>query len=215
MFLDRMKISSRLSMGFGLIIFLLAVVSATSLIRLSEFNRSVEDFASARVPKLIAAGKWVETLLQTSRQMQDVLILDEEKQIKEGLATAQRSKLLIQGLQDKPEKMLTPGKEKELFQVIVDARAKYSPHEDEFLKAAEHGDYSSAKDILTGRARPAQLKYIEAINHFSEYQAEQSALEAKDNDASYQTARVIVLTLSALAMLFGGTCGVPDYPFSA
>jgi len=77
-----MTIRLRLALGFGLLIGFMAVVAATSLLRLSQFNRGVANFASARVPKLVAATTWVEAMLQTSRQMRDVLIFDAEKEIK-------------------------------------------------------------------------------------------------------------------------------------
>src|SRR5262245_43454066 len=83
--LKHMTLKWRLGLGFGLLIVLLAVMAAMSLVRLRAFNRGVAHFAEVRVPKLIAAGAWVETLLQASRQMRDVLVLDDEKQITEVL----------------------------------------------------------------------------------------------------------------------------------
>jgi hypothetical protein len=58
------------------------VVAATGLARMGEFNRSVEDFASVRVPKLIASEKWAESLLVSSRHTRNILILGDEKRIK-------------------------------------------------------------------------------------------------------------------------------------
>ena len=179
MSLGKMRIASRLGLGFGLVIVLLAIVAGTSLLRLSQFNGIVEGLASVRVPKVIAASTSVEALLQTSRQMRDVLILDDEKQIKETLLALRKGQPERKDVLDKLEKMLTPGKEQELFQAIVDARAKYAPHEDDFLKIAERADYATAKDVMLERVRPAQLKYLEAIKTFSDYQVEQSSLDAR------------------------------------
>ena len=119
MSLGKMRIASRLGLGFGLVIVLLAIVAGTSLLRLSQFNGIVEGLASVRVPKVIAASTSVEALLQTSRQMRDVLIFDEEKQIKETLLALRKGQPERKDVLDKLEKKLTPGKEHELFQAIV------------------------------------------------------------------------------------------------
>ena len=84
-----------------------------------------------------------------------------------------------------------------------DARAKYAPHEDDFLKIAERADYATAKDGMLERVRPAQLKYLEAIKAFSSYQVEQSNLEARDANASYKTTVTLVFALAVLALVCG------------
>ena len=203
MSLGKMRIASRLGLGFGLVIVLLAIVAGTSLLRLSQFNGIVEGLASVRVPKVIAASTSVEALLQTSRQMRDVLIFDDEKQIKETLLALRKGQPERKDVLDKIEKVLTPGKEHELFQAIVDARSKYAPHEDEFLKIAERADYATAKDVMLERVRPAQLKYLAAITAFSNYQVEQSSLDARVANASYKTTVTLVFALGMLALVCG------------
>ena len=199
----KLTIRLRLALGFGLVIGLLVIVAVTSLVRLSAFNRNVEDLASVRVPKLIVTGAWVEALLQTSRYMRDTLILDDEKQIKETLLSLQKTRQQRKELLEKLEKVVTPGKERELFQSIIEARAKYNPHEDEFLKIAERGDYAGAKDVMLERVRPAQRTYLEAIKTFSDYEVEQSAHEARTAEADYTTARVFLVSLALLAVAVG------------
>jgi methyl-accepting chemotaxis protein len=203
MSLGKMRIASRLGLGFGMVIVLLAIVAGTSLLRLRQFNGIVEELASIRVPKMIAASMSVEALLQTSRQMLDVLIFDDEKQIKETLLSLRKGQQERKVVLDKLETMLTPGKEKELFQAMADARAKYAPHEDTFLKVAERADYATAKDGLLERLRPAQMKYLEAIKAFSSYQVEQSNQDARGANASYKTTVTIVFSLALLALITG------------
>jgi methyl-accepting chemotaxis protein len=203
MVFTRMRIAARLALGFGLVIAFLAIVAATSLVRLSEFNRSVEDLAAVRVPKLISVAASVESLLQTSRQMRDVLILDDEKQIKDSLGAVHRARQQRREQLEKLASTATAGKEKELVQALVDAEGKYGPHEEEFLKAGQRGDYAGAKDVMLERVRPAQLAYLEAIKKVSDHQAERSQREAADAHASYRGTWVLVSSLAVLAVLAG------------
>jgi methyl-accepting chemotaxis protein len=201
--LNQMKISWRLSLGAGLTIALLVGVAATGLARMGEFNRSVEDFVSVRVPKLIASEKWLESLLVSSRHTRNILILGDEKQIKAEIALNRKDQQNSKELLEKIRKMVAPGKETELFQAIVDAHVKYTPLEEEFLKIAERGGDSTAKDVLLERVGPAQLKYIEAISHLTDHQVARAAEDAKDTADSYKATRTLFLGLTALTVAFG------------
>ncbi|MEA2660145.1 MAG: methyl-accepting chemotaxis protein, partial [Candidatus Binatota bacterium] len=208
MSIRNMSIRLRLGLGFGLLIVFTVILAAMSLVRLSEFNRGVESFASARVAKLIAAANWVEALLQTSWQMREVLVLDAEKDIKAALLGVHEGGKKRQEIMDKLGKGIVPGKEKDLFQAIVDAHSQYKPHEGEFLKIAEGGDYSAAKKVMMERLRPAQFKYIEVIKQFSDYEVKESAAEAGAVSGSYGSTRIFIFALAALAVLVGATAAV-------
>ena len=173
-FLGNRTINTRLMLGFGGVIVILVVVAVTSLLRLSEFNRAVANFASARVPKVIAVTTLEDGLLKTAQQMRDALILDDEKQVKQALQAVRGGRQQRQAQLERIEAMLMPGEERALYQAILDARGVYDPVEEEFLKIADRGDYATAKDVMLDRGRPAQIKYLDAMTKFSEYQVERS-----------------------------------------
>ena len=203
MFWKRMSIARRLSLGFGLVIALLAIVAGTSLLRLSGFHRSVEAFSSVRVPKLITTASWVDSLLQSSRLMRESLLVDEEKTVKAALASVHKGVEQRAGYKTKLEKMVTPGRETELFQAIVAAAATYEPLEREFLSVAGRGDYSSAKDIMLERVAPVQLAFQQAISALGEYQVEQTGVDAASASSAYKSTAALLLVLAALAVGVG------------
>src|SRR6185503_2685218 len=166
-----MRTRTHLALGFGLVIALLVVLSVMNLTRINQLGGTVEDLASSRVPRLVAGGKVIETLLQSARQMRDVLVLDDEAQVKREIAGIRRNSQLTKVFLDQIEKTLRNQSEIDVFRTISEARAQYLPHEEEFLKNAERGDYSSAKDVMLQRVRGAQAQYIELISTFIENEA--------------------------------------------
>jgi methyl-accepting chemotaxis protein len=207
-FLGNRTINTRLTLGFGGVIVILVIVAVTSLLRLSEFNRAVANFASARVPKVIAVTTLEDGLLKTAQQMRDALILDDEKQVTQALQAVRGGRQQRQAQFERIETMLMPGEERALYQAILDARGVYDPVEEEFLKIAERGDYATAKDVMLDRGRPAQIKYLDAMTKFSEYQVERSTREATDAGASYNSTRTVILILAVLGGVASAVFGV-------
>ena len=159
MSIEKMTIRLRLALGFGLLIGFMAVVAATSLLRLSQFNRGVANFASARVPKLVAATTSVEAMLQTSRQMRDVLIFDAEKEIKATLVAVRDGEKERAEILNTFAQGLEPGAEKDLYQAIVDAHSQYKPHEDNVSKNRRGRRLCErqGRDVGTRGPGPAQI----------------------------------------------------------
>ena len=199
------SVRTRLGLGFGLVLVLLIAVGATSVMRLAEFNRNVEALAKVGMAKLVVSSQAVETILRTARSTGDILVLDDEKHVKQEIANVRNNQAKVKEMLDSIQKTIVPGKEQELYKEILDARGQYLPSEDEFLKTASAGDYATAKDVLLARTRPTQLKYIDAIHAFTYYQTARSDEDAKRAADDYQLTRNLIIGMCAAALLLGVT----------
>ncbi|APV52179.1 hypothetical protein BWI17_22400 [Betaproteobacteria bacterium GR16-43] len=196
-----MNTRTTLVAGFGLLIALLLLIVTVSLLRLESLGDSVTRLASQRVPKMIAVGQAAQALMQSSRQMRNVLILDSEAQIRtelgEILANGQRASDALAEV----EKNLQDDVERALFKDVAIQRAIYLPLEEKFVKTAQRGDYSSAKDIMLDKLEGAQVRYIEAIGLLNEHAASESQVEGQRSAASIATSRWILAGFAAFAVL--------------
>ena len=199
----KMKTRTRLALGFGVMIALLAAVAATNLFRLDQLGHSVDNLAGARVPKLVASGRAAQTLLESARQMRNVLILDDDGEIKSELADIQRNSQAVAEELAKVKRQIKDDVEGRLFQDVVDARAKYQPAEQQFLAVAGKGDYAAAKKILLDQVRPTQADYMWAISLLIEHQATESTQEAANWQAMHTVARNTTIGLALLAIVIG------------
>jgi methyl-accepting chemotaxis protein len=198
-----LTVRARLGTGFGMVLLLLLGVAGLSLVQLAGFNRNVDALAGTRLVQLITVAQASNALGQISRSTGNVLVLDDEKQVKDELANVHANQGTVQDLLAKVQKTLQTDREKALFAEIVAAREAYAPTENEYLKFAEHGDYSSAKDVLLKTMRPAQMKLIEAMDRFEDHQVALSADEARKTAEAYQLTRNVILSLAAVAVIAG------------
>jgi methyl-accepting chemotaxis protein len=197
-----MSTRTRLALGFGLVIALLMALAVMSLMRINQLGQTVEELSSSRVPKLVSGGKVIEAVLQSARQMRDILVLDDAAQIKREIAGIRRNSQIAKVFLDQIEKTVTDDAEKDMFRAILEARAQYLPHEEEFLKLAEGGDYAGAKNVLQ-RVRGAQAQHIEVISTLMEHEAAASSAAAGASRGTREKSRLAVIGFSALAVLLG------------
>jgi hypothetical protein len=140
-------------------------------------------------------------MLQSARQMRNVLILDAEQQIQSDIADVERNDGVVKEMLDQVEKLVAGDTERSLFQGILGARHVRSAGE-EVSRPREEGDYSTAKDEMLGALKGAQDKYVGAVSAFIEYQGAQGDTEARQAQESLRQARIVlsVLTLIAAAI---------------
>jgi methyl-accepting chemotaxis protein len=201
----RLNTRARLVAGFGLMIALMIALTVVGLLSVTGLGRSVDELASVRVPKLISAGKSIETLLQTARQMRNVLLLSasDGDQIRSEIAEIRSNTELLQEQLEELGRMVEGDTEAHLYKAVVLARDAYTPHETNFLKVAEQGGYLAAKEIMLQDVRDAQARYIEAIDMLIEYNASKSRAEARASQAARDMSRNVMIACSLLAVVLG------------
>jgi methyl-accepting chemotaxis protein len=200
---SNLKIGTRLGAGFALVLALLVLVAGVGIGRLSDLNDNVVDLAENRLPKLLVSNQWIFSMLQTARQTRNMLILDDKDKVKAEIDGVMKWKAKRREYMEQLQASIVSPEGKAILQKVVDARATYTPYEDEFLKLVAAGDMASAKTVLLDKARPTQLVYIDAISKLVDFQAEQVKHASADAREDYRQGRNVMLALLAGALLAG------------
>ena len=201
---DRMSVSSRLTMAFGMMICMLVVGSAMGLSGLDGMQRKIETFTNNRTPSLMLAGRWEGAVLQNARHMRNVLILSEPEQIKSELAAIRADQQTRATIVQDVSKLISSDSARESLQNISKAAQGYSGPENEFLRLAAAGNFDEARKELLDKVGPAESAYIEAIGKFASSLAEEARESSRESAASYEASRSRMLVLSLLAILLAG-----------
>lgn len=89
---SKLKVSSRLGIGFGAVLTLLAVLAAVGAMKLSNLNEKLTTITEDRVPKLEMANAWIYELMETARHSRNVLIMDDAASRKKELEGMEENK---------------------------------------------------------------------------------------------------------------------------
>ncbi len=201
--MKNLKIGTRLGIGFAVLLILLTMSVSVGIGRLSSLNNKVEDLSENHIPKLLVENEWIIAMLQTARQMRNMLILEDKEKIKNEVEGVMQLKEKRQQYMERLQKTIVTPAGKAALQKVIEARAAYTPHEDEFLKLVIAEDMAGAKAVLLEKARPAQLAYIEDLYKLIESQKTliENAADAAEQD--YQYGRMMMFILLGGALLIG------------
>jgi len=199
--MKNLSVAKKLGLGFGVVAFMVLIMGVIGIFELGRSGRDITTMETDWSPKTTIADQWIIVLLQDARHMRNMLILDKADDVKAEVASVKDDKVLRADLLEKLKKLARDGKDKELFQNIVDTRAVYIEPEDEFLKLVEAGDMAKAKAELLDKARPAQLKYINALNAFIENNTKGATQFIADSRKAVSTGQVATGIMGLLALL--------------
>ena len=203
-----MKVSTRLSLAIGAILVLLVTVGGIGLQRLSSLNQQMLYLSEDRVPKIIAASDWLFRVMESARHTRNMLILDDAAKIKAEVdGVYDDKKARAEYLEQLKATVSTP-QGKAALQVIIDARAAYTPTEDAYLKLVLAGERAAAKELLLQTVRPRQLDYIAALRKFITVQKDVIAATQHTAAEEYATARNLMIGSSIVALLVAAASGV-------
>lgn len=203
--LAKMKVSSRLLLGFACVLSLLVAVAAISVIRMQQASE-VTDYLlkekihnerlinewkhiiEVNVPKSIAAGKTTDPVLQ--------------KFFKDSI---KKSSARATELQGELEKHLKDPQAKALFAAALEQRVGYQKARAIAYKAKEAGDQQATNKFFDEQFIPSAEKYVAVVSQLEVRQRELIGAMADDLQQRSIASRNLVIALSLAAILLGLT----------
>ena len=200
---NNLKVSSRLAIGYGVILALLAITAALSLTRLTAFDGQLRDISEDKVQKVIEANDWLYSLMESARHTRNMLILDEPEKIAKEIDNLKRHKQLRAERMEGLKKSVVSEAGKAKLREVIDARAAYTPHEDAYVQLIQSGDMVAAKAMLLEKARPTQLVYIAKLREFVLSQTDLIKQSQHAAHESYSSSWKLILAIGFAGLVAG------------
>ncbi len=203
-----LKIGKRLGLGFGAVLLLLIAISAIAVLRISDINTATVVIVDDRMPMNEMSAKMQENTLLMARAIRNILLSNDRSFAKEQIEIILKARKDNGELLDKIKPLINTPKGKELFEKIVESRAKYGAAVETMLSLADSAsaqhDAKKAIDFLFGDYTKIVDDYIEKTANFGAFQHELAEKSGKDAAETASAARVLVLALSVVAVLVAG-----------
>ncbi|WKZ69926.1 MAG: methyl-accepting chemotaxis protein [Melioribacteraceae bacterium] len=201
--MKNLKIGVRLSIGFGIAVFMLGVVLFTGLNSLSTVNDEIDLIVHDRFPKTVQANEIVSAINTNAVAISNMLLSNDPRIKQETYKLFETTGEIVNRNMEKFNETVKSDKEKGLIAKINDIRRnEFFPVRQALLNEYEAGNIDGAIAILVGDYKTPQERYIQAVEELINYQ-NQSVVEGSiDVDNAYSTATTLLLVIGILALVF-------------
>jgi methyl-accepting chemotaxis protein len=195
-FLSRLRIGQRLTTGFAVVIACLVGMAALGYFGIRTLNAEVGQLVSSDYKAVALANKAKGELGDASRSLMTTLIMSGEEQIKKELDNVASLLAANEKTLAELEPLLTDEAGREQMKAVKEARAKFMPAQEAFVKMVVAGDTEGAPLKYQFSVRAAQVKYMVSLNKLVD---DRNAAMEEAGRKSDEVARKTALLLGALA----------------
>jgi len=203
-----MKIATRLSLGFGMLVLLILMMGGVSLLKVASVDSTFNSLTEERMPRMAALNDIKANIYQIGQSLRNMVIMSDPADVKRQMEVVLSLRKSIGESLDRLKTQISTEKGKALLAVIAETRGGYVAGQVGYIDLVNAGKIDEAKALLLTTVRPAQIKYFAAVEDLIKFQGEltnDSVAGAREAMTSVKTAvwtsGVIALFLAvALAM---------------
>lgn len=204
---NNMKIGTRLGLGFGLILGLLATVVVIAVDRLAVMKDAVDELANDRYPKTVQGNEIIDAVNLIAQTMANSLIYDDPAELAAQRAALLKARQTIVERLETLEQTLTLPRGKALLEAIKAARSNYVEGQNRFLGLLDAGQKEQARAYYLAEIDRLQEGYIAAAAALVAFQGELMQASAVEAGSDYQSARSALLLIAVLAVVGAALIG--------
>ena len=197
-----MKVRTRLGLGFGAVLALLAIIIGISIKDVSILNDDIDAIVNDKFPKTLMAGEITNHINVMARAMRNVLLIRDQQTVNNELDRIPVERKAIEAQIDKLKGVVRSEQGKALLAELISAHADYLVAQDGFLKLVKEDKRDEAANYLINEMRKQQNAYFSAADGLISHQTEsmQKGGEQARETASSARTQTIALGLISLAL---------------
>ena len=201
--MNKLKVSTRLSLGFGILLLLMLIMGATSLLKVSSMHQSFTLVVGDRVPKVAEINEVKGGVNQIAISLRNMVILSDAAEIKKEFGKVEAARQANGERLEKLQTQITTEKGKAALSKVVEARARYAPLQNKFAELVAAGKAEDAKAMLVNEVRAAQQDYFAALDDFLKFQSELMQQSADDTEMQVASLTAAMWVLGVIALVVG------------
>jgi len=201
--MKNLKIGTRLGIGFGIVLLLLAVLMVTAIVRMETAAGMTDRLIHTSVANQRLVSEWAKIIEVNGSRTESAYKMSDpadeanfQQQIK---AYSARSG----DLQDQLAKNLRNADAKAQFDAVLADRAAYSESRTKLFKLKAAGDAEQSKVEFNSNFVPKAAAYLAAVNKLASIQITAADAVAQSVQDTYTATRTVLIVLGLLAIIVG------------
>jgi methyl-accepting chemotaxis protein len=211
--MNNLKLSSRLALGFGVVLVLLALVAAVGVSRMARLNGNLEDIVNINNEESRLAVAMRIAINQVSTATRNIVLLTDEAAMKAEMERLQKSRADYDAAEQKLGRMFselseTSAEEKALFARIRELKDTARPAINKVIELGLANKADEAISILMKDAQPAQAAWLLALGELAQLEDGLSKKAAAEAQADYAVGRNVMLGASLAELVVGSAAAL-------
>ena len=200
--LINLSIRTRLLAGFGIVMFLSALLAFIALFSIRTINGDIDRIVNDRWPKTVQANNIIDNINVIARALRNAIILEDDQLVQQELDRIPEAIRIVTDNIDKLEKTVSSDKGKQLLNELKGKRVAYRDDLTKAMQLIKEGKKKEAGLYLVHTLRKTQSAYFVATAELIKYQSQLMDESGKDAASKARQAQKLILALILLAMVF-------------
>lgn len=206
--MNNLKVSTRLTIGFGSILVLLLIVALIGIYGIFSLHGNLDAIAHVNNAELKYAKEMKSAVSNQGIAIGNIALLTEPADMAQESERLNKQKRLYADAEDALGKMFaaeagTTDREHTLFAKIKDDAAAAAPLMAKALALSLANNPTEAIRVLIKEARPAQAIWLTHLTELADFEDQLNAEASADADAAYVTVRTATWCTVAVATIAG------------
>lgn len=206
--LSKMKVATKLMIGFGLVIAMLLLVSALSLVQMDDLREDLRVVDEELWPRVEALNEIRYEASTIAIVLRNMLLADNEAEHARHLEQVQSGRKANDMHLERLRAFAMQPRERELLDVLERTRAHYVEGQSELIALITSARGDEARAYLNSELRRRLADYLDAIGAAVKFQGQVLDHSIEHANGVTRTAQIEVLSTSALALLVAVLAGV-------
>ena len=195
-----MKVATRLALGFGIVLALLLIQSVITLQRMEAMNVQTKIITDDRYVKVMLAQNMIQSTLDNGRMVRNIVLATTDAEIEQHKQTIEKNRAANAESVASLDKIINTETGRALLKVVVEKR-NFLGNKFEPLYQLAKTDRQKAVEYLKTEFAPANVAFVESLEHFSKFQSDQMKESMAASNEEYTAAKSMVTILSTSAAL--------------
>ena len=202
-FINNLKIGQRLGMAFAAVVGMAALVVVVGITRMGGLNQSLDTIGTDRLPKVLHVVRFADEVNLIARELRNMLIWEDPAKVAGAVEVVKKSRADVVKILDELTPTIRSDEGKKRLAVVNDTRGSFVKSSEAFMERIAGGDRDGARALLDEKVRPAQLAYMQALDHLRQFQVDGVSAELRHGEEEYAQGRLLMFGLLAGMALLG------------
>jgi methyl-accepting chemotaxis protein len=204
--MKNLKISARLSLGFGFVIVLLIGVAALAVIHLGAANGRVQDLVHDKYAKSELAHHIKDNANLSARSLRNAVLAGSTEEAKRYIDAISAVKADNHAMISELDALIRSDEGRALSADMKEQQARYVAERAKVIELLQQGRKDDARDAMFTSLRTVQTAYFNSLDKLVKYQADLMKRTGEETSSAAHTAAVTIAALAAIAIALAVVC---------